>query len=531
MRARGDRAASSLAFARPFFRQGARGGRGGRRRARGRRPARPVGEHGLRRSLAARAQTAARKVDRRRSAPSDRATLVLFGTQRRGERARDRRSRRGSTAAIDAAKVGVRRHALRPGAEAGARASSRGRRCRGARSCSSATSRRPAGSGAEDVQLPRGRDAHAGLGRATPRRRTSSVPSVAVRARVVLGRRSASTVTAGLANRGDDAGRRTCRSRSTIDGRDDRDAARRRRGRTRPASVTFAPFTLAERERARRRCAPAPTRCRPTTPSTSSLSPSAAGVGRSSSKPDGAAPTSLYLTKALVDRHDAARSRSTSMPACRVTPAMLRQARRRHPQRRAVPPAAGGGALQALRRARRRPARRRSASARRGRRATADLLPGMLGAPVDRTARPRRHARLPRLQPPGVRGVQGAAQRRLLGRARLPLPRARRPAPTDRVLARFDDGAVGGGGAARRAPAASSRGRRRSTTRGTTSPLQAGVPAARAPARRATWRSYEEPRGVARPSARCSTSPRRSALVREGRRGDRVARASRAASS
>ena len=61
---------------------------------------------------------------------------------------------------------------------------------------------------------------------------------------------------------------------------------------------------------------------------------------------------------------------------------------------------------------------------------------------VDRTSRPQRDARLPRLQPPGVRGVQGAAQRRLLVGAHLPVPHADMPDPASRVLARYDDGAV-----------------------------------------------------------------------------------------
>ena len=55
--------------------------------------------------------------------------------------------------------------------------------------------------------------------------------------------------------------------------------------------------------------------------------------------------------------------------------------------------------------------------------------------------RAQRIARLPRLQPSGVRSVQGAAQRRLLRRAHLPLPHAA-ARPGDRVLARYDDGAV-----------------------------------------------------------------------------------------
>ena len=99
-------------------------------------------------------------------------------------------------------------------------------------------------------------------------------------------------------------------------------------------------------------------------------------------------------------------------------------------------------------------------------RGEADLLPGRLGATVDRTSG-RSGSLGYRLQPYGVRGVQGAAQ--LISRpATSSLSRAA-DRSTDRVLARFDDGAVA---AAERksAPAASSCGRRRWTTRGPTSP-------------------------------------------------------------
>ena len=53
----------------------------------------------------------------------------------------------------------------------------------------------------------------------------------------------------------------------------------------------------------------------------------------------------------------------------------------------------------------------------------ADLLPGTLGPSVKSNV-PRRDARLPRLRTRRVRDLQGAAQRRLLRRARLPLPHA-----------------------------------------------------------------------------------------------------------
>ena len=82
----------------------------------------------------------------------------------------------------------------------------------------------------------------------------------------------------------------------------------------------------------------------------------------------------------------------------------------------------------------------------------ADLLPGKLGATVDRTSGARRDARLPRLQPSGLRSLQGAAQRRLLGGARLPLPRARAGAERPRARAVRRRRGGGGGAAGRHRP-------------------------------------------------------------------------------
>ena len=79
----------------------------------------------------------------------------------------------------------------------------------------------------------------------------------------------------------------------------------------------------------------------------------------------------------------------------------------------------------------------------------------------------RRDDRLPRLQPSGVRSVQGAAQRRLLRRARPSLSRDR--AGTSRSRAsRGTTTAPWRRSRSASARAASSRGRRRSTTRGPT---------------------------------------------------------------
>ena len=92
------------AFARPFFRQGALAAAAIGRRARGGHPARSVGEHGLRRPLAAGAATRRARWSAG-SARDDRATLVLFA---RNAEENMRATSIGARleAAIDAAKVG-----------------------------------------------------------------------------------------------------------------------------------------------------------------------------------------------------------------------------------------------------------------------------------------------------------------------------------------------------------------------------------------------------------------------------------------
>ena len=90
--------------------------RGRRRRARDRHPARSVGEHGLRRSLDARAATRRARVVRGLGA-DDRATLVLFN--RNAEENMRATSDRTRLEGGDQRREGrLRRDALRPGAEA-----------------------------------------------------------------------------------------------------------------------------------------------------------------------------------------------------------------------------------------------------------------------------------------------------------------------------------------------------------------------------------------------------------------------------
>ena len=134
--------------------------------------------------------------------------------------------------------------------------------------------------------------------------------------------------------------------------------------------------------------------------------------------------TSFYLTKAL-GIGNAPAFQVEAVPVGRVSPAML--------DKRAVVILNDTDAAAGARRRRAEAIRRdaaaacssSSASARPGRPSETDLLPAKLGAPVDRLNGRGGTHRLPRLQPPGVRGVQGAAQRRLLRGARAALPGAR----------------------------------------------------------------------------------------------------------
>ncbi len=128
-----------------------------------------------------------------------------------------------------------------------------------------------------------------------------------------------------------------------------------------------------------------------------------------------------------------------------------REARGGGAERHAVPVGSRRRRAEAFRRARRRPADR-------GRRSH-DMAAGRVGPAAGTFRRqrrshhrPQRLARLSRLQPSGVRGVQGAAQRRLLRRARLPLSRAdhRARRSRHRPLRRWRGG--GGGEEGRRRP-------------------------------------------------------------------------------
>ena len=143
------------AFARPFFPQGAAAAAAAAAAPRGRHPARSVGEHGLRRSLAARARRRARRRSRSLGA-DDKATLVLFGRNAEENMRATVRSRRGSRRRSTRRRSTVGRDALRPGAEAGGEHPG-ALDAEAARSdARSPISREPAGAASEDVHFPEG---------------------------------------------------------------------------------------------------------------------------------------------------------------------------------------------------------------------------------------------------------------------------------------------------------------------------------------------------------------------------------------
>ena len=155
------------------------------------------------------------------------------------------------------------------------------------------------------------------------------------------------------------------------------------------------------------------------------------------------------------------------MPASRVDAGHLRQALGRHPQRHALSAGRGGGALKRF------VERGGGVLVVAGDRTAwppseAELLPGQPGRRVDRMT--GRSATLGYLDysHPDLRSVQGAAQRRLLRRAHLPLPRAHDRTRTT-ASSRGTTTARWRRRSGRSGPGASSSGRPRSTTRGRTS--------------------------------------------------------------
>ena len=212
-----------------------------------------------------RAQDAARKADRDRSAPTTGDARALR-PERRREHARDLRSRPARRRRSNAAKVDVGRDALRSGAEA---RREHPRPLAAAAARSGPHQRLP-----EDRldrlrrrALPRGHDADAGVGRRRRTRRTSSVPSVHVRARVVL-RPGAHHRHGRRREQGRRSRRRTCRSRSKSTATRSRRSTVTRRAERVGVGDVHAVHAGRSRTCAAS-CAPAPTRCRPTTRSTS----------------------------------------------------------------------------------------------------------------------------------------------------------------------------------------------------------------------------------------------------------------------
>ena len=238
---------------------------------------------------------------------------------------------------------------------------------------------------------------------------------------------------------------------------------RRDIGANASTSVAFAPFTLAEPTvRGVVQAGTDPLAGRQHVPLRPHAEPAGLGAGRRQRRRRRRRASTCPRRSASATRR---RSRSRPCPAARVTPAMLDTRVGRDPERRdgAARPAGGalkrfvergGGLLVALGERSAWPA------------SETNLLPGKLGAPsIGPAAAARRSAS--RLQPSGLRDLQGAAQRRLLGGARLPLPRARDRRRTI-ACSRASTTARWRRRSGASAPAASSPGRRRSTTRGPT---------------------------------------------------------------
>ena len=196
-----------------------------RRRARGRHPARSVGEHGLRRSLAAGAQDGGA----RRSSAAWAPTTARRSCCSRATPKRTCAPPRTATrleAAIDAAKVGSGATRYGPALKLAESILSRSpMKRREAVLISDFQKQRLERLGGS--ALPRGDDAHARVGRVAGHRRTSSVPSVTF-ARASFSGQERITVTAGLSNKGDAAAQG--RAGHADDRRPrDRDRARHRR--------------------------------------------------------------------------------------------------------------------------------------------------------------------------------------------------------------------------------------------------------------------------------------------------------------
>ena len=135
------------------------------------------------------------------------------------------------------------------------------------------------------------------------------------------------------------------------------------------------------------------------------------------------------------------------VPAGRANPSMLAGRSVVILNDTVLPPGPGGRRAEAVRRSGRRPARRGGRKDELAPVGGRPILPAKIGAPVDRLNGRGGAIGYRRLQPSRLRSLQGAAQRRLLGRPRPALPHARtgdadRPDP--RALRRWGDG---GGGA------------------------------------------------------------------------------------
>ena len=438
------------------------------------------------------------------SSGEDRATLVLFDRGVEEDRARDDEPGRARAGHRPGGRV-VGSHALRSGACGEAQSLlSRSDRARARRPTSSATSRRPAGSGRRRSSCREGATHHA-VSVAEPRHRRTWRVVAGDPARDVLGRRAR-----------DDHGRRDQPQREHGDepagpARDRRPRRRHARRhasrRMRPAVVTFDAVTVAEanmrgvdsrRDRRARRgtttsisCSRRAGRCR-----CSSIH--ADGAGRSAS---------LFLTTGARPQQDAAVQGRTSCPPRASPPRTLEGRSVVVAQRRRRCPTAAADLLDAVRRAGRRPVHRARRPHARQRHMAAHAWDARRAGRSHRDSGAARSAR-PDYSHPIFEQFKDPRSGNF---ANMRFFRYRRLTPWRRTIAcsRGSTMAPRPSSSAGSEADASWRSPPRWTASWNDFPAARDVPAAAARDREVPG-AVRRPRGMARRSAACSTSPRRS---------------------
>ena len=290
-------------------------------------------------------------------------------------------------------------------------------------------------SGSEEVRFPEGMTVST-FSVASPSTANLAVPSVTF-ARASFSGQERITVTAGLSNKGDDAGEE--RARHADDRRPrNPDRARDRRA-ARVGLGSFTQFTLAGAERARLDHRPGTDPLPADNAFHFVLAPSepvSLVIVDSGDRAD----ASLFLSKALAIGTTPAFQVDVTT-ASRLTPATFDKRAVVDPERHDVPPGRGRQRAEAIRRTRRRPARRR----RRSHHVAAGRSELCCRAVSARPSIARRAAAARSATSTTAIRYSRCSRRRAAATSppRTSSATARsRPSPTDRVLARFDDGAI-----------------------------------------------------------------------------------------